>query len=537
MKSATTPVPSHPISSITPSSAGHSTRIRKPRKRPMTNSHNQTRTRATRSTSDPNSLNMTNNNNPHQTRQSKANDCVNNSSSPSDSQHKNSDLEHNESNQYDEDPNILNDEPEIENNNQDRPEQTHPNILVMDDMVRAFQDVSKLVTDNPEALFLSSFPDSLERTSRPVFDTAMNTLHDWITNTKVAHPPKSDPKAFISVLTSEMDFHKKQRELRDAAKASLFKVRSERHNINRAREKLISESKMLSEQIGVQKRLRAEILDRKAENETIMQEDRQAIDQGKKKYSQLQDELEKAKFNELDVRRKLDRCRLKVAALRGEMITATVDQLAEQRPKWLGDLNEFVTSSGNNENSDRARKQKGYPGSGSGPPEGSAISNESPENITHNENEQATEKIEIQPDEETGDVFEPGMEDMPKIDYDLDESSEEMEFRLLQNRLNMCETEAREWRDCVDSERTKVQMITRAKIRLEEEYNRVKPGNMRSSAAITRSASKHMSANARATAKVRATIRATLATISDPQQIKKPTRKSRKSQPKKSLVL
>lgn len=381
-----------------------------------------------------------------------------------------------------------------------------------DDLIAIAADIREKDTIDPDKLFGGSdaaLPQQLKRKTRADLSTALSSIKEFLNEADDEDAPKCTVDSVLAALASEMYFMDTQKKKRDSAIDSLRKARSERLKVESYSSKLIAESKALSEQVARERTRRGKATEEKADSEKRLEQERKKLEAERSNYSIVRENMEKAKMSELDVRRRLDRMRLKVAAMRGEMVISTVDKLANPSPIWLGDTDESIISIDTDPKANRA-EDTSQPAKG--------------------EEKQDVDMTEAQSGIESSTPS--GSRD----ELELDEGQEETEFRLLKNRLAMCEMEAEEWRTTLDAEREKVRLILRAKTRLEEEFVRQKQGGInKSGGSGGRSVGKGAASNIRPAAKLRAAVRAT---IPCPPDIgaRKAVRRSRKGRPRKALV-
>lgn len=224
--------------------------------------------------------------------------------------------------------------------------------------------------------------------------------------------------------------------------------------------------------------------------------------------------------------------RLKIAAMRGEMIIPTVDKLSSRStPKWLGDFDNSLISG----ESDPKLSKDSHPALETPPKTHSRKEDDTKKPPGPDDDDEIKPDVQMEPVVPTEDIE--SQDQSANDDLEFDESNEETEFRLLKNRLAMVEMEAEEWKQCVEHQRQQVRLITRSKARLEEELARQKHGGggKATGSGSGRGAGKSGSGSGKATARLRATIRASLPPVPD-TSVRKPIRKSRKGRPKRSLV-
>lgn len=353
-------------------------------------------------------------------------------------------------------------------------------------------------------------PEPLNRKSRVDIHAAIAKLHTSFDNSCNAFVPNCSQSNYMATLAAETTSMATTNTQRDAALASLTKSHNFRIAVEKQRARIVADCRHLSSLVEKERTRRGRNSSKKSTVDKSLDGEKRRLDMERDSYTTLRDGMEAAKFSELDVRRRLDRMRLKIAAMRGEMVIPTVDKLARASPQWLGEIDESVTSG----DSDPTCKQKQRNGECEGGEQKgrtgingiiTPVGIESPTASTY------------------------------KDDLELNETAEEIEFRLLKNRLAMCEMEAREWEDCVQSEREKVRLIFRAKTRLEDELTRLKQSSGGKCGASGGGRNTANSLRMSAKLHVRAAIRAHLPIGPDPMA-RKAIRKPRKSRPRRSLA-
>lgn len=301
-----------------------------------------------------------------------------------------------------------------------------------------------------------------------------------------------------------------------AANEKHAKAKAGKKQTEKSIDKLKKEAKKLKNEIHSQKRERESAIAKRDKIEVSLTANKRKLEKIREEQLIRREDLAKAKLSELEMRRRLDRMRLKVAALRGQMITPTVDKLLPPGPKHSGTLHEDISAV---EHDALLLTREGVQMI----PSKRKCSDKSSDSSSQGGNE-ASDEMDI--DSGHGAKTEQA---------DLDEDSEETQLRLLRNRLAMCENEALEWADSLESAQESVRMVGQSKARLEEEMGRFKQPSSNKSGSGGRGVGKGSVQNARNAAKLRAAARAAFVAPADLAP-KKMVRKSRKSRPRKSLV-
>lgn len=319
----------------------------------------------------------------------------------------------------------------------------------------------------------NTMPEPLKRRTKADVKALVDRLKSSFDSTIAPWAPKCGVAELIAALASEASFVRNQRRERSKALALLERGRTECESIRKVHAMIMSTTKRISEQVHVEADRRKSAERSKTDGDALLVSSRKRIDDEVAKRLAIEAELDKWRLSELEARRRLDRVRLKVAALRGEMVTITVDGLVRTPPKWMLDPGESLTSA------------------------------------------ESTE------------------------DQDADFDEDGMEVRLLQNRLDMYISEAREWRESAEAERVRLGLVTRAKIRLEDEllrYRAAVTGGKGGTAADRRISAKYGGIGNLSSTKARARRAAAAHPQSPSTAVQKPIRKSRKGQTRRSLV-
>lgn len=170
-------------------------------------------------------------------------------------------------------------------------------------------------------------PEGLSRKSMSDVRDVLSRMLKALNEKEVSFTPGKSPRNLLSVIASEFTFmttHAHERNL------ALFKLVTCRNNLTEASKKkseLLKEQGKMNNQIEKEKERRLRAVKRKGDLEKSKEYAKKRLEKQRNDVDNLLKVLEKARMNDLEVRRKLDRIHLKVGALRGKMVVPTVDQL------------------------------------------------------------------------------------------------------------------------------------------------------------------------------------------------------------------
>jgi hypothetical protein len=274
--------------------------------------------------------------------------------------------------------------------------------------------------------------------------------------------PKCGVPELIAVLASEAAFCRTQRTRRTRASCELSADKSERARLEAARREARREVADVEAYLAAEAKLRVEAeLDKAAQAEALS-DAKALVDEEILRRDAREDELEQLKLRETESRRKLDRARLKVAALRGEILADTMEALIDTEVGMEpdDDVNYADDAEDNNgKSSGKARIKKSSKGAPAD--KDAAKDKENKENAATAA--AAAASTSNAPSSEVRSAEQP-------------EDARRMELRLLRNRLAMHMAEAEEWRASAEAEQRKSQLLVRARARVEEEG---RPGGMK----------------------------------------------------------
>lgn len=301
--------------------------------------------------------------------------------------------------------------------------------------------------------------------------------------------PKCGVAELLAVLASEAAFCRTQRMKRAAGLEMLASDKVERARLETARREGKREvadlAVSLKEEEGVRKVAEAE---REAQSEAFVEAKKELEEERELGESAL-DALEAQKLKEHEARRKLDRARLRVAALRGELVSLTLrefvrpslrelrwekeltaaeaaDAAAAPTPRDVGsgDGSDDVEMEGSvvekgrgargKDRQKAAEKKKGKKASGSA--KDGAKNSKAAGNGAGVHGGEELDAADAAADEAV-------------LGWEHAEGKAATELRLLRNRLAMHTTEAAEWRAAADAERVRARMFQLARSRLERE--------------------------------------------------------------------
>lgn len=320
-----------------------------------------------------------------------------------------------------------------------------------------------------------------------------------------AHAPfvlKCSVPNFQAVLAAEILFMHTHAHERNLALYKLVQSRNMLTGVQNSRSSFLRDLKRLTAQVDKERVRRTRAQQLKAKHDGAQSEVREVLEHIGPSIANLQTALEKARMNDLEVRRRLDKIQLKVGALRGEMVVPTVNELDVKV----------------------ARRHNGPDGDPVGSREmHSAIAKFG-----------ATDASRELSGDNSSSASSMSTDSLDETDMETDE--EGVEYRLLKNRLCMVEEEAGEWKGMWNAERTRVQLVSKAKVQLEEEIARVKQGggSKASNGTGGRASAK---VDHRSHAKIRSAVRASISVMPTEMSPRKMIRRGRKSRkPTRSLV-
>lgn len=332
-----------------------------------------------------------------------------------------------------------------------------PNVWRADDFRAIALAVFEEKNVRPSVLISAdaTLPDQLSRKSIADVREAINHLLRAFNEKEIPFAPPRTPLNFLGVLASEYHFmttHAHERGL------ALSKLVTSRNNLNEAetiKSNLMRDLNYTTEQIEKEQERRAKSVERKEELENLREEAVVKLEKSRQEVKNLLDTLEKARMNDLEVRRRLDRTNLKVGALRGKMVVPTVAQLLRKESDKLVAENK------------KADKHTSSRREGNGDAE-----LEEDQSYLRDINNFQSVLCRRSLRDDSSATSTPPSDSSDDTEIDMDE--EAMEFRLLKNRLAMVENETGDWKSTLMAERARYQMVARAKTQLEEEIARLK---------------------------------------------------------------
>lgn len=382
----------------------------------------------------------------------------------------------------------------------------------------------------------AELPPALSRKGLGDVRRALSVVHDAHDRSNNSFAPRCDVHNVLASLSSDMAFLAAQGAERETAFATLFKARGERLATEGLRERLVKESKLLSDQIAKERALRAKAGERKAALEKVIEDVRKKVDSDRANFDILRQNLEKAQISELEVRRRLDRMRLKVAALRGEMVIPTLDKLRPS-PRWLGDFGEGLSTVEAKPTLPEREVARAMAMNAAL----RAVGNEKGDDVVDDkcaDNNNVADGDVVMDETKTAVEVAPGESSSKTDDLEVDLDAEGMEHRLLKNRLAMVETEKQDWQETLDAEKAKVELLSRTTAKLEVDCAWRRKLNGTVSYDMYKSM-KAATADPRTSAKVRNAVKGIMSksTAAANEVAKKTIRKGRKSRPpSRSLV-
>lgn len=312
-------------------------------------------------------------------------------------------------------------------------------------------------------------------------------------STAIPWTPKCGVPELLAVLASEVSFIRQQRARRDGADVALVNAKKARDDEEarwregrKAMREVWGRLREVSEGRGVGRGLRAIEI-------TRFNDEKDLLDAERTEREKAEDELHGAKLAEMDSRRRLDRCRLKAAAIRGDMVSGTMDELVRpslrrgEREMEVGeivdaaaavtilegeDVDEDVEEDDVDENDDAGSgeierngtgdKSRTAEISGTG---GSGMADVDKADVMSERTTGGGEELEGRTPRSRA-IADVDM-DAAIISWERGEGKSGEEVRLLQNRLAMHMAEAAEWKVSSDAERLRAKLLTIARTRLE----------------------------------------------------------------------
>lgn len=253
----------------------------------------------------------------------------------------------------------------------------------------------------------------------------------------------------------------------------------------------------------------------------------------------LESELNTWRLNELDTRRRLDRIRLKIAATRGEMVTATVDVLKRPPPRWMIETNvcESVTSAESNDDDGKVGDED------AGSPHSSQEADTAVQDndgdvemqvVESKVNEEAATEVQTRETQGEDDEEEELSSDIDDIGFDEDAVA--TEIRLLKNRLDMYDNEAQEWQSSLQAIRVQSTYVEKAIAMLELEAARISKHSLTGSSKLLAGGNERRVSGASASKAARARRVSQIQQL-EPPPVAKVSRKTRKGTPKRGLSM
>lgn len=374
----------------------------------------------------------------------------------------------------------------------------HP--IQEDDLLAIASRVWEAQSVDPTALFSETASDSHAHLdlNLSVFKYIVNLMKQPF-HTDVTFAPTCGAKELSASIFSQIEYLRWLAAEAGSADKKLTKAETELNKMEKSIDNLERERNFLGRELEKVKERREEIAEGMQARMTELEQRRNKLREHEEEVVLLRNAMAKARQKDLEARRRLDRMRLKVSALRGEMISQTVDQMFEREAMEVDDSVSSIEG-------DPLRHVLGFP----------------PEK--RNDGEKKEGEVDVE-----------GMEGVTSAggkgdEHEFDEDAEETQLRLLRNRLAMCENEAKEWKESLDAEEEAVRLVTKAKARLEDELQRAKQPSSKAGAG-SRSGGK--GGASRTVARIRAHARASLEGAADGRKVIK---KSRKGRPQRSLM-
>lgn len=393
-----------------------------------------------------------------------------------------------------------------------------------------------------------SIDEQLGRKSMSDIEEVLDYFHDVFKNKSISFTPACDVDTFLALLASEKSFMKVHAHERNLALCNLIKSRKERTNAEMHKEQLVRGREEMSRKIEREIELRDAAVMRKPQLESEYQENKAREEQEIEATRDFREKLERARLDDLEGRRRLDRMRLKIGAIRGQMVVPTVDQIVVESPP------EHSACDWDDEGGADCCDEDGFETNDNTKDESGAVEPDNTKCSKRPRSLKAPDGTWRRPylmDENGPSAFQATIgastSDLTwteDADMDIDTDEESTEFRLLKNRLAMVEQEAVEWSCSLQAERKHCELVHRAKQQLEDELFQCRQNNgMKSTAVQTarlppiapRGSSK---LDSKSVGTVRVAIRAAISNMGESISPEKSIRKKRKrSKPSRALVM
>lgn len=393
-----------------------------------------------------------------------------------------------------------------------------------------------------------SIDEQLGRKSISDIEEVVDYFHDVFNNKSISFTPACDVDTFLALLASEKSFMKVHAHERNLALCNLIKSRKERTNTEVQKEQLARGREELSRKIEREIELRDAAIIRKPQLESEYQENRAREEREIETTRDLREKLERARLDDLEGRRRLDRMRLKIGAIRGQMVVPTVDQIVVESPpehsasEWDDDGGAGAYGEDGIDTNDNINDESGAVGADNSNCSKRPRSLKAPD---------GTWRRPYLMDEKGRSGFQgtigAGTSDLTwteDADMDIDTDEESTEFRLLKNRLAMVEQEAVEWSCSLQAERKHCELVHRAKQQLEDELFQYRQNNGMKSTAVQTARLPPIAPrgscklDSKAVGTVRVAIRAAISNTGESTSPEKRIRKKRKcSKPSRALIM
>ncbi len=295
-------------------------------------------------------------------------------------------------------------------------------------------------------------------------------LNKGINNPDLTWLPEVGVKEMIAAVSNELAYTRQQRKETESTLRVYKKLKSEYDNSVASVKSQMLATKRASTQLPKEIDARKVAETAKAEADAKLKSINEELVDVKREWGKALITRHNMKMIELDTRRRLDKIRLKIAATRGEMTCPTVDALERVPPRWMVEKN--VCESVTNSKEDGEEDKESTPSS----KEADAMSD-----VKRNLKKKHTD--------DDGDV-EMDSGDVPKEDEDDEEDNEDlatesiedigfdedqmaMEIRLLRNRLEMYNTECRDWTATQQAIAVQISYVKRATLTLQHQLQSI----------------------------------------------------------------
>lgn len=376
-----------------------------------------------------------------------------------------------------------------------------------DEVVEVIKEVSSRKSVDTMKLFGGSdgeLPSGLSRQSHDTMRAMVDQCKSSFDSDVAPWVPKGSVSELLAALASEAAFCRTQRRRRRTALQELEKEKKERERQEDALRKVKKDHREMASFLKHEVEYREAMEKEKVMLEKKMNDGRALVEKEIAKRKALEDTLDKIRIKEIEARRRLDRARLKASALRGAMVSDTMEALVH--PRFRDELDDDASSfarmlaraAEHLEDSGAARvdgddkpkadddtdvmvvdSANGESHSGE-----NGIAHDTEMSTANGDQDETTAALTMPSKKEAGSpsgestAYDTagdasggdGGLDTSMLGEERVESQAHAELRVLRNRVAMLMAEATEWRESAYAERRKVQLLSVAKTRLEDEF-------------------------------------------------------------------